>query len=381
MHTPGTTILADAIFEDVQCNECWGGAALHVEPQWPAGGVRPDASVDLTVSRCNFIRAKNGLDVTQVTGGGAIYANYATLKISHCLFDGCEARKGMGGAIFSHNSTEQHSVSLEHTRFVKCSSTLNGTDSGAGAVYVHLAPLEIVSCMFEECFTAGYGGAILAHGNLTCIDSNFTSTNSSKDGGALYCDGLKADIDSTNFTECKSEEGVDFVWLEVADLTLSSIEITDDGAGGHSFVSVNYPSGVDFPILISGCKVHGNGHQFGNNQAWLVFPQLFPSLTVKNSQFDSFAKTGSGNKGGAFQFDGPREGGSSVTFSNCDFIDIWTNDGYGGAMCFAKPSNGYNILIESCLFSECVAGKKRPDARGGSYFRWISHERATNWLN
>ena len=374
----GDTTIATTTFPSSgnQDTSKWGGGALHMESD-------STTSITVSVRECTFIENMNGNNVTAVTGGGAIYANKANLACTDCHFLRCQARTGMGGAIFSHNVTgEDPYLKLTGCTFEECCAYLNNTDSGAGAVYVGAAKLTMKSCSFERCFTGGFGGAVLAHGAVEMMGCNFSETNSTLKGGALFLDGASVAFNLCQFTKCNSGDNVDFISLQVADLNFSSVTITGGQETGNTFVELRADEGSVLEIVLDQCHVYGEDHSFEGTNAWLTFPDNFGSFTARDCMFKMFGKSDRDNgKGGAFAF--PGGGDQTVQFYNCRFENLSTVKQYGAALLFAKASNNYNVMISACVFVGCKAGTDEPHySRGGAmFFKYNMAEARSGSLN
>lgn len=161
------------------------------------GGGAVFSNSELTVTDSDFTGN------TSVQGGGAIYAEAASVDITNSYFEGNIASSGNGGAVMLHNFCD---TSITSSTFrSNTSSRLNG-----GGVYAQ-GRINISLCWFKENISKTSGGAVYFDQNSTrppysefrmsssTLDENNTS-NAEGYGGGLFVAANAVFITSCTFT-------------------------------------------------------------------------------------------------------------------------------------------------------------------------------------
>ncbi|KAK2954804.1 hypothetical protein BLNAU_10289 [Blattamonas nauphoetae] len=168
-----------------------------------------------TIRDANYLHIYTQCTFRRCSGDGAIdiFRVSVDLEIVSCSFDLCWSGSAGGGVSFSHLDT-QSSITVSSSSFVNGSSN----QASAGGIYIHgVHALSISDCMFLECRTSKFGGAIFVglwdaqdstSGLSNCL---FTSCSTSDPwegyygGGALYFSDCKSiRLDSLSFRGCRS---------------------------------------------------------------------------------------------------------------------------------------------------------------------------------
>ena len=201
------------------------------------GGIFNVASANATFTDCDFLHSKIKNSLT----GGAIYynnTNNGRVYMYGCVFNDCQAPTGTGsgqgnGGAFRafassvtidqsstrrssftdcianryggavDNETESSTLSVRHTDFVSCTTSLND----GGAIYSDASGTTIEDCTFTSCSSGRNGGAVVFNvdnSSATCTNSitnsSFTNCSATGSGGAVYSMSSSANLVVSNCT-------------------------------------------------------------------------------------------------------------------------------------------------------------------------------------
>lgn len=188
------TTLGDATIEDCvfthNDNEDFDASAINVN------------SGTATIKGCTFIQGTGGeaiefsgsngniSDCTfqnndSLFGGGAIYANTATVHVTRSTFDGNTSNNSFGGAAYLLNGT---------FTFSDCTFTNNSSANGGGALFCAAEGLNTVCAVDHSLFqgnSAPQGGVFFGAFSsgttqFTAVDSLFIGNTATDDGAVLY---------------------------------------------------------------------------------------------------------------------------------------------------------------------------------------------------
>ncbi len=188
-------------------NECHGGAI---------SATGSNAKVEIVGDYVNPVVIENCS--AKQSGGGVSIADGATLKVDNASFSGCNAtaaqRTGVygGGAISVRNGSNSSGVTdavIMGSYFENC-----GTAGVGGAVLLSNATASIEDCVFgsddgSNGNSANGGGAICArdNANLSLLNTGIYGSDASMYGGAIYVNSSVVTLDQTSITGNSADTG------------------------------------------------------------------------------------------------------------------------------------------------------------------------------
>lgn len=386
------------------------------------GGVtRTEATTELNVDNSQFISnsaTSNGgvhylsntvnvidIDNSIYTGnravnGGVLYSNGGALNITNSFFDSNEATQAGGSvynkgnlqvadSVFSENRSvyggsaiyteaiDESTVNISGSLFV---GNANGTSMGGTVSSKGLNTVVVDNSKFKENTTQHYGGALYMGGGFLTVknsefmgnQSGYTTTSSSKYGGAIYATSLNAafsglNIENTTFTENTTSGQGGAIYLSASANNIEStitdstfdgnitkkgdggaivldkgtLSITDSlfnenssyGDGGAISVYSNGILNIDNVNFIENESTHGMGGAIDVASGGV--------LNIKNSMFKQNSTFDAEDDGAAIHLDT----GTQAKIENTNFINN-TGGWDGGAI----SNSGYITLIDNAVF-------------------------------
>ena len=362
-------------FSGFTTSSVWGGGAIHFDTP---------AADTVYVKGCTFVSCWNGFWESQkqedLMGGGAIFANNVKLVCGECSFSQCIAKSGWGGAIFCCDASESEISECNFTE-CQCDPMENAFPdyAGGGAVCSRDLPLTLTNCNFTNCTCPQsrehHGGAVLALGDITCVECYFEEdvTNGGNGGaiwaggdgkstlyecyfnsctainaGAVYYDGgAQWNISSCFLDNCYGQAAeVTAIYINATDLTFDNVHVRVYNCHRSVIVLESTQS-----IYLTGCHIIGDEDTaFPDGNQCIVFPSLYQRVVISDSSFKHLKKENNG--GGAFRFSGT---GREIEFTRCEFekIVVQCPTCNGGALSFPESSD--NVIIYGCMFTGCSA--------------------------
>jgi hypothetical protein len=326
----GSTVVLDDVIVS-------GGASVS-----DGGGMRITSTSDVTIT--NAIFDNNVADVEdygghiyvtgstlsldgveflggEALGGGALYANSATVTIANSTFEGNDGVgtadiDGFGAAI--GGST----VDMTITNTTFDGNALDSADGqgrgGAIALYTSTLSLDTVGFTgntITDSAGTSYGGAVYANGtDVTVVDSDFTANSVVAGvGGGLYVYNADLDLSSSTFSAntVSADGGAVQFWGFDASATIDDCEFDANIAGddGGAF-SVSDNGGTLTAVTVSNSVFSAN--TAADNGGGIVY-YSGADLDISGSEFDGNLAV---DYGGALHLDA---GPSSVTVDASSF--------------------------------------------------------------
>ena len=161
------------------------GGAVYVANE---SELSDENKVIFTNSVFDFNKAIEGGEDTTRRGGAIYVAEYVTIAVNNCSFEGNEATQ-YGGAI----DLARGSVLVLTDSYFEANKA--GTNGGAIWLYSGTT-LTVTGCEFTNNVAGTNGGAIYAYNKVDIYDSVFTG-NTATTGGAIYTSGTATATDCT----------------------------------------------------------------------------------------------------------------------------------------------------------------------------------------
>eukprot|EP00961_Rhodomonas_salina_P147778 1989018-Rhodomonas_salina.1 len=203
------------------------------------------------VSACSFE------SVGSNASGGAIFADRAELWIADSTFRGCSAG-AHGGSVLSSGRLHVRDTRFEEssaggegggicgilgaqlsardTTFDNCRSALGG-----GAI-TSLGPLDLHSCTFRQCWSAGAGGGIrVAESDdmlapaapvVSVVSSAWSNCSSEQRGGAIACDRGSLSVEDSSFSSNSARADGGGLSIQNGSVVVASSRLEHNLAGG-----------------------------------------------------------------------------------------------------------------------------------------------------
>lgn len=240
------------------------------------GGAIYAEYADIKLEGCSF--ANN----SAATAGGVIYATLSAISVTGCNLTDNTALQGAGGAMYLLACQESmlRGVTISSSHF---SGNMAYAGSGGGAISSYLSDLSVTSSSFEGnkfLSSSGNGGAILADGDGGSITVSSTQGTSNEvengSGGFLAMHGVRqASVTGCTFTgnSASNAMGGGVAMLSVASIQTASDHVT-----------------ITTTMFDSNKAQHGGGFaEYQANTASILAPTLEDCVFTRNS-----ASTGGG---------------------------------------------------------------------------------------
>ncbi len=278
-------------------------------------------------------------DYNSAIGGGALYQNGGSLKVSNCVLDGNKSDY-YGGAIY----TSKAQVTINENTVIKNSQGATGaalyfknittanldnieiTDTvsdGNGVVYVNNSTLNMTNVTATK-NKAYQGGVIYCSNANTVIKLNdcTVTENNATNGGVIYFDSATVTFNGGTFTGNTAKNGAVAYSLK-GNLIVNPCEINNNsatGSGGAIYTSESTATIKD--INFHNNHANSNGGALYLNQS---------TVTLDNVKFNS---NSANSNGGAVDVVG-----SKVTaINNCEFNENTATNHAGGVyVTYTKP--------------------------------------------
>ena len=177
--------------------------------------IRIDASSDVSLYNCTIQNTRTGI----YRACAAIYAEKCNLVVDNCTIVNCGSEDDHRGPVWLDSAC----ANITNTCFKKCCGVPPEDYECTGAISSLDTVLRLDNCIFEECYTSQYGGALYTNGGNTSIfNCSFTDCRAgikwSEDfcGGAICADG-PISIINCNFTNCSAPNYRDSFWKGAID--------------------------------------------------------------------------------------------------------------------------------------------------------------------
>jgi len=229
------------------------------------GGVRAHGALDITGSTLTRNTAQNF--------GGALFSDGpGPLYVDDTLFEDDQAWDA--GAIYVAESAAPVNVTLTNGSLL-----YNDAGDAGGAIVTEASVSLAIAHSLFEANQAGHGAAILSHGPLSVVYSNFTQNNATESDGGTVFGETATSVTHTDFD--LNDGGALVGWSQSGDCSLA--------VDGASFTSNQSATGGG--ITAYACAVQVTGSSFAGNTASFfggaVFCDASSSLNVASSLFQA----------------------------------------------------------------------------------------------
>ncbi len=326
------------------------GGAFTNNKTFSGGALYATSTSDVTITNATFTENESiyeNTDYNSAIGGGALYQNGGSLKVSNCILDGNKSDY-YGGAIY----TAKAQVTIDGNTVIRNSQGATGA-----ALYfkntttANLENIEITG-------TVSDGNGVVYVNNSTLNMTNVTATkNKAYQGGVIYSSNANTKVNITNctITENNATNG-GVIYFDSATVTLNDGTFTGNTAKNGGVVY-----SLKGNLIVEPCEINNNSAT-GNGGAIYT---LEGTTTIKNINFHN---NHANSNGGALYFNQ-----STVTLDNVKFNKNSANSN-GGAVDVV----GANVTaINNCEFNENTA----VNHAGAVYVVYTKPEGATENAN
>ena len=181
-------------------------------------------------------------------------------------------------------------VVFENINFI---NAYNKDEYSGGAINAEYSSIKLINCTFINNKALGYGGALYAQGcSISVSDSVFENNTASKQGGAIWTDNI---YDNTNSLTVKDSTFINNhanyggAISTSAALSISNSNFKSNSAKYGGAIDVNYMEYADPGDVIADKKANIANTVFSNNKATKQGGAIYSNakLVISKSSFDS----------------------------------------------------------------------------------------------